>query len=159
MPALGRAWQLAVGPAFQRYGRRYGTRQLRAELQAESHTLGRTRIRRTLAASSVRPQSPRSFVPRTTDSDPVRCLTLNRLPGQPAPTVLNQVRVGDITYLPKRGSNWLHPATWLDRYPRKIVGWGLRGTMPEVLVSEALRWALTVRQAAAGLIIHSDQGS
>jgi putative transposase len=31
--------------------------------------------------------------------------------------------------------------------------------MPEDLVSEALRWALAVRQPAAGLRIHSDQGS
>jgi putative transposase len=31
--------------------------------------------------------------------------------------------------------------------------------MPEDLVSEALRRALAVRQPAAGLVIHSDQGS
>jgi putative transposase len=30
--------------------------------------------------------------------------------------------------------------------------------MPEALVSEALRRALAVRQPAAGLIVHSDQG-
>jgi transposase InsO family protein len=35
----------------------------------------------------------------------------------------------------------------------------LRETMPEDLVSEALRRALAVRQPAAGLIVHSDQGS
>ena len=31
--------------------------------------------------------------------------------------------------------------------------------MPEDLVSEALRRALAVRQPAAGLVVHSDQGS
>lgn len=31
--------------------------------------------------------------------------------------------------------------------------------MPEDLVSEALRRALDVRQPAAGLLVHSDQGS
>ena len=31
--------------------------------------------------------------------------------------------------------------------------------MPEDLVSEALRRALSVRQPAAGLVVHSDQGS
>lgn len=39
------------------------------------------------------------------------------------------------------------------------MGWDLRETMPEDLVSEALRRALAVRQPAAGLLVHSDQGS
>ena len=142
--------------AFQHHGRRYDTRRLRAELQAEVHAVGRTRIRRTLAAHGLRSQPPRSFVPRTTDSDPARCLTPNRLLGQSAPTAPNQVGVGDITYLPKQGGGWLCLATWLDRYSRKIVGWELRETMPEDLVSEALRRALAVRQPAVGLVIHSD---
>ena len=67
--------------------------------------------------------------------------------------------VGDITYLPKQGGGWLYLATWLDRCSRNIVGWDLRDTMPEALVSEALRRALAVRCPAAGLIVHSDQGS
>jgi putative transposase len=50
-------------------------------------------------------------------------------------------------------------STWLDRYSRKVVGWDVRESMPEDLVSEALRWTLAVRQPAAGLVIHSDQGS
>ena len=71
----------------------------------------------------------------------------------------NQVWVGDITYLPRQGGVWLYFATWLDRCSRKVVGWDLRNTMPEDLVSEALRRALSVRQLAAGLVVQSDQGS
>ena len=98
-------------------------------------------------------------MPRTTDSDPNVRATPNRLLGQPAPTAPNQVWVGDITYLPKLGGGWLYLATWLDRYSRKVVGWDVRESMPEDLVSEALRRALAVRQPAAGLVVHSDQGS
>ena len=61
--------------------------------------------------------------------------------------------------MPKQGSGWLYLATWLDRCSRKVVGWDLRETMPETLVSEALSRALAVRRPAAGLIVHSDQGS
>ena len=75
------------------------------------------------------------------------------------PTALNRVWVGDITYLPKQGGGWLYLATWLDRYSRKVVGWDVRESMPEDLVSEALRRALTVRKPTAGLVVHSDQGS
>jgi len=39
------------------------------------------------------------------------------------------------------------------------VGWDLRESMPENLVSEALRRALAVRQPAAGLVVHSDQSN
>ncbi|WP_092678583.1 IS3 family transposase [Hymenobacter arizonensis] len=117
-------------------------------------------------AQSARPagppgttQQPRSFVPRTTDSDPAVRAAPNRLLGQPAPTAPNRVWVGDITYLPRQGGGWLYLAVWLDRCSRKIVGWDVRDTMPEDLVSEALRRALAVRRPPAGLVVHSDQGS
>jgi len=71
----------------------------------------------------------------------------------------NRAWVGDITYLPRQGGGWLYLAVWLDRCSRKIVGWDVRDTMPEDLVSEALRRALVVRRPPAGLVVHSDQGS
>jgi transposase InsO family protein len=132
---------------------------LRAEVQADGHAVGRWRIRRVLKAHGLRAQQPRSFVPRTTDSDPAVRAAPNRLLGQPAPTAPNRVWVGDITYLPRQGGGWLYLAVWLDRCSRKIVGWDVRDTMPEDLVSEALRRALAVRRPPAGLIVHSDQGS
>ena len=159
MPALEPAWQLAVRQAFARHGRCYGTSRLRAEVHAEDHAVGRGRICRTLAANGLRAQQPRSFVPRTTDSGPARWAAPNYLLGQPAPTAPDRVWVGDITYLPKQGGGWLYLATWLDRCSRKVVGWDVRESMPEDMVSEALRRALAVRQPAAGLVVHSDQGS
>jgi len=67
--------------------------------------------------------------------------------------------VGYFTYLPRQGGGRLYLATWLDRCLRKIVGWDLRETMPEGLVSEALRRTLAACRPAAGLVMHSDQGS
>jgi putative transposase len=158
-PAPEPAWQVAMRAEFRWHSARYGPRRLRAELHAQGHRVGRWRIRRALAAAGLRAQQPRSFVPRTTDSAPHVRAAPNRLLGQPAPTAPNQVGVGDSTYLPQQGGGWLYLATWLDRYSRKIVGWDVRASMPEDLVSEALRRALAVRQPAAGLIVHSDQGS
>ena len=158
-PAPEPAWQVAVREAFADHSQRYGTRRLRAEVQAQGHAVGRWRIRRVLKMHGLRAQQPRSFVPRTTDSDPAVRAAPNRLLGQPAPTVPNRVWVGDITYLPRQGGGWLYLAVWLDRCSRKIVGWDVRDTMPEDLVSEALRRALAVRRPPTGLIVHSDQGS
>ena len=77
----------------------------------------------------------------------------------PCPTALNRVWVGDSTYLPRQGEGWLYLAVWLDRCSRKVVGWDMRDTMTEDLVSEALRRALAVRRPPSGLVVHSDQGS
>jgi transposase InsO family protein len=152
-------WQVAVREPFAYHSQRYGTRRLRAEVQAQGHAVGRWRIRRVLKTHGLRAQQPRSFVPRTTTSDPAVRAAPNRLLGQLAPTAPNRVWVGDITYLPRQGGGWRYLAVWLDRCSRKIVGWDVRDTMPEDLVSEALRRALAVRRPPAGLIVHSDQGS
>ncbi|WP_156109442.1 IS3 family transposase [Hymenobacter sp. APR13] len=152
------AWQVAVRQAFAHHSQRYGTHRLRAEVQAQDHRGSRWRICPVLKAHGLRAQQPCSFVPRTTETDPAVRAAPNRLLGQPAPTAPNRVWVGDITYLPRQGGGWLYLAVWLARCLRKIVGWHVRETMPEDLVSEALRRALVVRRPAAGLIVHSDQG-
>jgi len=70
----------------------------------------------------------------------------NLLPDQPVPTAPNQVWVDDTTYLPKQSGGWLYVVTWLDRYPHKVVGWDVHQSIPDALVSGALRRALAVRQ-------------
>ena len=126
---------MTVREAFAHHSQRYGTRRLRAEVQAQGHAVGCWRIRRVLQAHDLRAQPLHSFVPRTTDSDLAARAAPNRLLGQPAPTAPNGVWVGDITYLPRQGGGALYLAGWLDRCSRKVVGWDVRETMPEDLVS------------------------
>ena len=140
---------------FAHHAQHYGTRRLRAEVQAQGHQVGRWRIRRVL--HGLRAQQLRLFAPRTTDSDPVVRAAPNRLLDQPVPTASNRVWTSVITYLPRQGGGWLYLAVWLDRCSRKVVGWDVRETMPADLVSEALRRALAVRRPLAGLIVHFDQ--
>ena len=70
LPAGELVWQVAVGEVFACHSQRYGTRRLRVEAQADGHRVRRWRIRRVLKAHGLRAQQPRSFLPRTTDSDP-----------------------------------------------------------------------------------------
>lgn len=162
---LGRAarstpvWEPAATAAFLRHAQRYGTRRLRAELQAEGHPVGRYALRSWLRRRDLRALSTRPQRPRTTVADPAAVVAENLLLGQPAPTAPNQVWVGDITYLPLVGGRWCYLATWRDTCSRRVVGWHLDQHMPTELVLTALEQALTLRQPAPGLIIHADRGS
>ena len=92
-------------------------------------------------------------------ANPAAVVAGNRLLGRPAPTAPDQVWVGDITYLLLVGGRWCYLATWRDACSRRVVGWHLATQMPTELVLLALEQVLTLRQPAAGLIIHADRGS
>jgi putative transposase len=153
------AWEPAATAAFSRHAQRYGTRRLRAELQAEGHAVGRYALRTWLHRRGLRALSTRPQRPRTTVADPEAVVAENLLLNQPAPTAPNQVWVGDITYLPLVGGRWCYLATWRDTCSRRVVGWHLDQQMPTELVLTALEQALTLRQPTPGLIIHADRGS
>ena len=71
---------------------------------------------------------------------------------------LNQVWVGDITYIPTR-EGFLNLSTVLDLGSRHCVGWAMRDTIEVDLVLSALRMAREARQPTPGVIFHSDRGS
>lgn len=153
------SWQPAAQQAFTSHARRYGTRRLRAELQAEGHQVGRYALRSWLRASGQRALSTRPQHPRTTQAYPAAVVAENRLLGPPAPTCPNQVWVGDITYPHLVGGRWCYLATWRDACSRRVVGWHLTAQMPTELVFMALEQALTLCPPAPGLLIHADRGS
>ena len=64
----------------------------------------------------------------------------------------------DITYVSTR-EGWLYLAVVIDLYSRAVVGWSMSKRMKASLVTDALNMAITGRNPAPGLIVHSDQGS
>ena len=146
-----------VTAAFWRHARRYGSRRLTAELQAERLVIGRRRVRRIMQTENLRAIQPKSFVPRTTNS---------RHGGRMSPNLLadmvlthpHQVYVSDITYLPLLGGGWAYLATWLDLYTRRIVGWAVAEKMEAELIIRALQQAIVRVGPPPGLLVHSDRG-
>jgi putative transposase len=60
-------WKSPLVQVFTRHKQRYGTRQLRAELQAQGYRIRRQRLRTELRRRGLRAVQPRAFTPRTTD--------------------------------------------------------------------------------------------
>lgn len=100
---------------------------------------------------------PKSFKPRTTDSKHTLGYSPNLLLEGVQVDRLNQVWVGDITYVALE-SKFAYLAMLMDLFSRKLVGWSLDLNMGAPLVIQALKFAIGQRQPAAGLIHHTDRG-
>jgi putative transposase len=147
-----------VRQIFWEHKRRYGARRIAAELAARGEACGPGRAARLLKQLGLEAIQPRSFRPRTTQSRHPLGYSPNLLLEAPPPGGINQVWVGDITFVPLAGSRFAYLALLMDLYSRRVVGWELDEHMTEVLVLAALRSAIGQRQPGPGLIHHTDRG-
>ena len=143
---------------FNEHRRRYGARRVVAELQGRGIEIGYHKVRSIMKKYGLKAIQPRSFVPRTTDSRHSYTISPNLLTDRRFPTKVNEVWVGDLTYIPLHGGQWAYLAIWMDLYSRRIVGWQLATHMREELIVAAFKKALLLRSAEKGMILHSDRG-
>ena len=71
----------------------------------------------------------------------------------------NRLYVGDITYLPIADGSNMYPATVIDCYSRRLVGFAIADHMRTSLVQDALTMAKGQRGSLRSAIFHSDHGS
>ena len=71
---------------------------------------------------------------------------------------INQLWVGDITYIPLAERTFGYLAMLMDRFSRRLIGWHIDTTMTEALVIQGLRSAIAIRQPNKRLIHHTDRG-
>jgi transposase InsO family protein len=143
---------------FHRHKRRYGARRIVEELSDMGYTCGERRASRLLKSQGLKAIQPKSFRPRSTESRHGLGYSPNLLLDFDEPERIDQLWVGDITYVPLIRNRFLYLAILLDRFSRRIVGWKLADDMTESLVISALRQAIQQRQPPEGLIHHSDRG-
>lgn len=151
-----------ISAVFWRHKRRYGARRIAVELAHEGIACGVARVARLLKTQGFRAIQPKSYRPRTTESRHRLGYNQNLLVGRAAPCRMNEVWVGDITYIPllagRRPGRFGYLALLMDLWSRRIVGWEYGSAMDEELVLGALRRAIRERQPAGGLIHHTDRG-
>jgi putative transposase len=151
-----------IQEVFWRHRRRYGARRIVVELASRGIACGVARVARLLKTAGFRAIQPRSYRPRTTESRHRLGYNQNLLVGRAAPEQVNEVWVGDITYIPlatrTSSGRFGYLALLMDLCSRRIVGWEYRSEMTEDLVLGALGRAIRERQPGAGLIHHTDRG-
>jgi putative transposase len=147
-----------IRAVFWKHHRRYGARRIAQELADLGEVCSPRVVARILGNQGLRAIQPKSFVPKTTDSQHHWGYSPNLILDTPEPCGVNQLWVGDITYVPLRGGAFSYLAALLDRYSRNIVGWELAETMTDELTLAALRMAIRDRQPSALLVHHSDRG-
>lgn len=148
-------WVRAV---FWKHRRRYGARRIAKELADRGQTCSPRRVAKLMKTQGLRAIQPKSFVPKTTDSRHALGYSPNLLLETPEPTDLNQLWVGDITYVPLAKGSFCYLAILLDRFSRAVVGWHVDETMTDALTLATLTRAIGRRQPRADLIHHSDRG-
>ena len=147
-----------VRAVFWKHRRRYGTRRIASELTDLGERCGPRRVAKILKKQGLRAIQPKSFVPKTTDSRHGLGYSPNLLLESPDPTGLDQLWVGDITYVPLADGKFCYLAMLMDRFSRSIVGWHLDATLSDALVLPALGRAIRDRQPPERVIHHTDRG-
>lgn len=143
-----------VSRVFKAHLSRYGSRRIVAEMQDQGFKVGRFEVRE----QGLKAIQPRSFVPKTTQTDPLLRRSENLLLDLSPPQHINKVYVGDITYIPMADGTFIYLATWMDLCSRYIVGWAVKIHMEGSLVFEVLKKAFAKRHPPKGIIIHTDGG-
>jgi len=136
----------------------YGAVKTWKALRAAGETCSRNRVIRLRQHNGIEAKRMRRFRSGHTGK-------INVEP--PAPNLLNRnfravqrdrVWVGDVTFISTR-EGWLHLATMIDLYSRKVVGWAMSERNNQPLITDALLMAIEHRRPKAGLIHHTDQGT
>jgi putative transposase len=151
------ALSVAIGEAHRRGRGVYGSPRVHAELVAAGERVGRKRVARLMRAAGLAGVHRRRFT-STTVRDPGATPAPDLVKRDFHPDGPDRLWVADITALPT-WDGFLHLATVLDAWSRRVVGWSMHRSASADLVTRALDMALGRRRPAHGLIHHSDHGT
>lgn len=149
--------KVAITEIFKDNRQSYGSPRIQVKLKQQGHCHGRNRIARLMRQEALSGRPRKRYRVHTTDSNHEQPIAPNRLAQVEPPTRLNQIWIGDITYIATR-EGWLYLAGIEDLYSRRIVGWSMGEHIDAKLVQAAWNMACIHRQPKPGLLFHSDRG-
>lgn len=134
----------------------YGSPRVTKKLQQQGIQVSENRVARIMQAERIvgrihtRKQRAPSLVEVIKRSKNKRLTT-------PCPSQINQVWVGDVTYLWHQ-KRWWYLAVVMDVFSRKIIGWSLESYRKKELTLSALNKAIQNRRPKEKMLFHSDRG-
>jgi len=158
LPAAVPPDELALRDRIQRIALEwpcYGSRRIAQELRHRGGTVNRKQVQRIMREDNLLCLRHRRFKV-TTDSNHALPVYPN-LAGSMVLTGINRLWRADITYI-RLAEEFVYLAVILDAYSRRVVGWALDRRLQDSLTIMALKMALAQREAATGLVHHSDRG-
>jgi transposase InsO family protein len=138
----------------------YGYRKMWLALRRAGHEVGCDHVKRLMRAHGVQGAKRRGKPWRTTTRDPAAPRSPDLVKRDFTAMGPDELWLADFTYL-RCWEGVVFFSFVIDAYSRRVVGWQFAGHMRTDLVTDALRMALTRRDAGAdvALIHHSDAGS
>ena len=135
-----------------------GSPKILADLRSDGETISRktvAKVMRRLGLKGICPKRWRT----TTVIDGADAYPVDSVKREWDTGALNQVWVGDITYL-RTWEGWLYLATVIDAHSRRVIGWAIDEHMRADLVEDALTMAITLRgELPDQVIFHTDRGT
>lgn len=136
----------------------YGSPRILADLRAEGEIVSRKTVAKTMQRLGLAGICPKKWK-TTTIIDHADAYPVDVVKRQWDTGALNQVWVGDITYL-RTWEGWVYLATVIDAHSRRVIGWAIAEHMRTDLIQDALLMAMTLRgDRPAQVIFHSDRGT
>ena len=135
---------------------RYGSPRVHKALQKQGVHVGRKRVERLMREAGLRGRVVRVTMKKPGWKRP-KVPGTNLLLAMDKPTSINQVWVGDVTYIKVNGQ-WQYLSTVMDQYSRRIIGWSLSSARTAELTKAAMRHAMRKRGYPKGVVFHTDRG-
>jgi putative transposase len=138
----------------------YGYRKLWLALKRAGEDVGRDRVKRLMRTHGIQGAKRRGKPWRTTTPDPAAQRPPDRVDRDFSAERPDALWCADFTYL-RCWEGLVFFSFVIDAFSRRVLGWQFASHMRTDLVADALRMALTRRQAGADLelVHHSDAGS
>lgn len=141
---------------FARSKQTYGSPRIHAELRSKGYNINKKKVARLMHLHNIKALTKACFRTRAKKLD---ChIAPNLLDGNFSCNRPNQKWASDISYI-RTSNSWTYLAVIIDLFSKSVIGMAYDKHMRTELVLRALTSAISTRGVAAGLILHSDQGS
>jgi transposase InsO family protein len=134
----------------------YGSPRIVGQLRLDGRCVGRRRVARLMRQAGLQGRSARLYR-NSKVKQRAFFASVPHLREGIEPDAVNQVWVGDVTYLRVAGQ-WRYMAAVMDLHSRRIIGWSLGHRRDAALTLRALQRSSSNRDRTQGVIFHSDRG-